>query len=392
MLKISDIHFLDIFLQKKITMKQLFLFLAFATLFSCSSDDDKAQELSVKLNTVTYVDSNTVIVMGEVSSKPRETAPGIVYSTTPGAITDYSSTPTLIFYDDTHFSAVINGASPDTTFYLRTFTFNSNSQTYTSSNDEKAYTLKPVVAITNIKYVTLSTCQVDITVDTSVTDFTLNFTGDGSIPGGKKITGNTGSYTVEVTGNFAFGEKKLKPVILTGYPLGPPTGQMSFEGVDYTFQGANTESAVGQTGEGGGKIFYDKGEYTDGWRYMEFAWNISYDPETTTITCDGAVTQTSFGSGPANTESTVANCPDTTAAKLCADFTQNGKDDWFLPSADEAMLIGGYFIGSSNLSGVLITSSGYTGVSYNHHYPSAYITLTSNTPLPYYLIVPVRRY
>jgi len=93
-------------------------------------------------------------------------------------------------------------------------------------------------------------------------------------------------------------------------------------------------------GPGGGIVFYDKGEYSDGWRYLEVApassefraeWGL-YG-----VACSG--TSTSIGTGKANTEAIIrvlnANGQTKKAAQLCATLSINGLNDWFLPSKDE---------------------------------------------------------
>ncbi|GHT82791.1 hypothetical protein FACS1894137_02380 [Spirochaetia bacterium] len=55
----------------------------------------------------------------------------------------------------------------------------------------------------------------------------------------------------------------------------------------------------------GGHVFYDKGEYSDGWRYLEAA-----PKDAGEATWDKAF-------------------------QLCDTFVYGGKDDWFLPSKDE---------------------------------------------------------
>jgi len=94
-------------------------------------------------------------------------------------------------------------------------------------------------------------------------------------------------------------------------------------------------------GPAGGYVFYDKGSYSDGWRYLEAA------PASTELSkvwggygtsVDG--TSTGIGTGESNTSKIVAKLGNGDyAAKACADLvvTKNGivYDDWFLPSIDE---------------------------------------------------------
>ena len=96
---------------------------------------------------------------------------------------------------------------------------------------------------------------------------------------------------------------------------------------------------VGGKGPAGGYVFYDKGSYSDGWRYLEAA------PEDITLTAawhnngenveTGAV-GTAIGTGRDNTKKIIAaQGAGVYAAKLCADYKGGGKNDWFLPSKDE---------------------------------------------------------
>jgi len=95
------------------------------------------------------------------------------------------------------------------------------------------------------------------------------------------------------------------------------------------------------TGPAGGIVFYDKGEYTDGWRYLEaapfseIANSIPWGGYGTTV----GGTSSAIGAGAANTAAIIeamgsephANY----AAGVCEDFSYGGKNDWFLPSIDE---------------------------------------------------------
>ena len=151
---------------------------------------------------------------------------------------------------------------------------------------------------------------------------------------------------------------------------------------------STSQYQVGDIGPAGGCVFYDKGEYSDGWRYLEVspadlvliagAPSVDYsDPwydfgDTTFVfgfyrkspngdnlyvndktsynenTCTG----TEIGTGKKNTELLVnamgnAAYSDNSgteqtsayAAKLCSDLVYNGYDDWFLPSIGELQVM-----------------------------------------------------
>jgi hypothetical protein len=106
--------------------------------------------------------------------------------------------------------------------------------------------------------------------------------------------------------------------------------------------------AVGQTGPAGGIIFYDKGSYSDGWRYLEVA------PASTEFSAQGGGdgngndrevngTSTAWGYGKVNTQTIVrvlSVAGDTGfAAQICANLNYGGFNDWYLPSKDELNLM-----------------------------------------------------
>jgi hypothetical protein len=110
---------------------------------------------------------------------------------------------------------------------------------------------------------------------------------------------------------------------------------------------------IGETGPAGGIIFYDKGRFSDGWRYME-AWTAD-EPGTfkwkTSDTTTGG-TSTAIGTGYTNTYTAMAGTTHP-AAQVARDATHGGKTDWFLPSRDELnqmyiqrSAIGGFASGS----------------------------------------------
>ena len=95
------------------------------------------------------------------------------------------------------------------------------------------------------------------------------------------------------------------------------------------------------TGPAGGLIFYDKGSYSDGWRYLEAALS---DQSTMQVWIEGGDTQTTLnnntstaiGTGQANSDYIIAQAGHTgSAAKVCLDYVDGIYSDWFLPSKDE---------------------------------------------------------
>jgi TolB-like protein len=106
---------------------------------------------------------------------------------------------------------------------------------------------------------------------------------------------------------------------------------------------SNQTYKIGDTGPAGGTVFYDKGSYTDSWRYLEYAPNnfrsVYWGPYGLNI----AGTETRIGSGKINTEIIVRvlnrRGEKGMAAQLCSEYTLNGHNDWFLPSKDELNLL-----------------------------------------------------
>jgi hypothetical protein len=97
-------------------------------------------------------------------------------------------------------------------------------------------------------------------------------------------------------------------------------------------------------GPAGGWIFYDKGAYFNGWRYLEAA------PVETEFTAPwGAYgkevsgTTAMVGTGKRNTQVIVEYLRSIgesgRAAQLCDSVVMDGYDDWFLPSEDELNLM-----------------------------------------------------
>ena len=106
---------------------------------------------------------------------------------------------------------------------------------------------------------------------------------------------------------------------------------------------------VGDTGPGGGIIFYDAGSTQSWGRYLEAAcagWSDGTcggtdltDPETV-WGCNGTgisgADDTAIGTGEQNTTDIVTGCPTAdSAARIANDLVLGGQTDWFLPSKDE---------------------------------------------------------
>ena len=122
-----------------------------------------------------------------------------------------------------------------------------------------------------------------------------------------------------------------QPGVCSGTTGVPGTGE---EGPAY---------AIGDTGPGGGRVFYDKGNDDQGWRYLEVApagWNgVGGEPSAEWGCYNQSLTGasgTAIGTGKQNTADIIAGCGESgIAARVVTSYNGGGKSDWFLPSKDE---------------------------------------------------------
>lgn len=112
----------------------------------------------------------------------------------------------------------------------------------------------------------------------------------------------------------------------------------------YIYTPESTFKTTGYFGPGGGYVAYDKGESTNGWRFMEVhpvSLNYSsagYGGNWGNSAQFVSGTYPDFGKGKENTDiivnaTSAANC----AAKLCKNLVRNGLNDWYLPSSEELL-------------------------------------------------------
>ena len=112
----------------------------------------------------------------------------------------------------------------------------------------------------------------------------------------------------------------------------------------------NGEFKAGDRGPAGGFIFYDKGSYSDNWRYLEAApakyeffasWGVNaYNNSILNEYIDSTQTKKEVGRGKRNTEYIKVwlhrhQSYGNSAAEKCLDLKINGFNDWFLPSIGE---------------------------------------------------------
>jgi hypothetical protein len=167
----------------------------------------------------------------------------------------------------------------------------------------------------------------------------------------------------------------------SGVPVASNSGSLARSGFGFSFAGWNTEPdgsgihypssttmtmpsgnvtlyaewqasglLVGNDGPAGGKVFYDKGSYSNGWRYLE-AWTVDearYKWKASNDSTPG--TSTAIGSGYSNTYLAMTGI-EHPAAEVCRNANYGGFNDWFLPSKDElsqmyiqSIVIGGFTV------------------------------------------------
>jgi TolB-like protein len=99
---------------------------------------------------------------------------------------------------------------------------------------------------------------------------------------------------------------------------------------------------IGDRGPAGGFVFYDKGVFSGGWRYLEVA-PVETEFSNVQWGANVAGTSTVVGSGKRNTQIIVEYLNQRgesgRAAQLCASLNFDSYTDWFMPSRDELVIM-----------------------------------------------------
>ena len=192
------------------------------------------------------------------------------------------------------------------------------------------------------------------------------------------VEAGNGTIEARADGNLINSGDLVKEGVRVIFKVTPDIGQLvrscEVDGtkrdtlIDGTYIVENLQSAIdfkiifdvnpykfGVKGPAGGWIFYDKGSYSNGWRYLEAApasteWNekewsntLKWSEKQWNSYHNFGETETGIGTGQNNTTKIVAwlNSLSLTgkAAQLCNDLVYGGYNDWFLPSKDELNMI-----------------------------------------------------
>lgn len=192
---------------------------------------------------------------------------------------------------------------------------------------------------------------------TTPATYTATYDGNGNTGGTVPTDSNTYEQGANVTVLDNTGSLVRIPAAGTGEAFKEVDGwntQADGNGTDYvasdTFSMGNADITLyakwvafelRDDGPAGGLIFYDKGSYLAGWRYLEAAplsteWGsvvLWSDPDASLIG-----TNTGIGEGQANTTAIVTALSGESgrAAQVCDGLSDvGGYSDWFLPSKDE---------------------------------------------------------
>jgi hypothetical protein len=132
---------------------------------------------------------------------------------------------------------------------------------------------------------------------------------------------------------------------------------------------------IGDTGPAGGIVFYDKGNNSGGWRYLEAAPEDISRKLFATEEGVGIEVQRAVGTGKTNTQAIMVQANNRGggfgwAAQACDALEVNGFDDWLLPSRDELHFMYGN-LHMRNLGGFSLDwywSSTYSWSGYGNKY------------------------
>lgn len=310
-------------------------------------DDTPGVAPTVTTGTVSNVTDHEATFTGTVTNpgNPPSYNSGFCFSTHANPTT----TDLTVSASSSTMQVSTGGLQPSTTYHVRAFASNDAGTGYgadVSFTTMASYTMT-TEAVTEIESTTATfTSQLTIAPNSSPGSlyFVYGTSQNPSYPNNQyePSGANTGTQTVQVTGLQAATTYYLRTAMVSG-------GSVLSYGPQVTFKTA------GYTGTSGGRVVYDKGVVSNGWRYLEAApadVSVASGYSGSYWGCSGSqllFTNTGLGDGAANTTRIMSQCSASNcAARVASNYSVSGVSGWFLPSRDEMKLV---FRNVNNLTG-----------------------------------------
>ena len=147
---------------------------------------------------------------------------------------------------------------------------------------------------------------------------------------------NVETARIEVQYSYNLGNNQQVAFLLSGNAQQAPPVEGAPEQTTAAAEEPKTYK-IGDTGPGGGIIFYDKGNNSGGWQYLEAAPADITKTQWQSSSTDISGTQDTIGSGKENTRLLIRGT--VRAAMICEQYSLGGFQDWFLPSKGELDLM-----------------------------------------------------
>lgn len=318
--------------------------LLIAFLVSCSSDGGSSPDISgITLTTTApqLVDDVFITSGGHASSNINNYETGLCYSTTPNP-TVINNIVNSLTATNTDFGATIDVTQFGGTYYIKAFIRDTTTSEVKYGN-EVSISIPMTLTTAMVKGISANGFNVDITVGTSLANNVergICF-GEAQNPG----VGETDIKTIPITstgaGTYNINVEDYSKVFPgKNYYL---RSYVRMPNLQYYYGNQQTFKSAGYIGGSGGYIFYDKGETTNGWRYLEaYSTYLNYNSSTyfnwscNTNFISGISNEIGTGKENSHAIKNVCNFSNVASA-VCLDMTYNGQSaaTWFIPSINE---------------------------------------------------------
>ena len=362
--------------------------------FSCSKDDSTtpAPIAPKTFNDLVITTIQPTLESNNLSFNSGGNLSFVDYSFVVGVCYNKTGTPTIS--DDVfslgssssqNYFVNINNIELGTTYYVRAFAQN-NSTGEVKYGNQLSIVIPSSITTSIVKNISITGFSVDVNVASNLSNntergicYSTSQNPTVSNSHSSDSTTGAGNFTVSLDGiNFS-----------PTYYVSPNTtyylrSYVEISG-EYYYGNQVSFKTAGYIGGSGGYVFYDKGETTNGWRYLEAAPQyLTYNGNSSFRWISTSCTQNTFlngigtqiGTGLENSQVISNFCNYTSVgATMSMSTSLNGQTNWFLPSLDDLKEM--YKLKVTNLTN--LNSNNYTLLSSSQSSNSlCFILNTSN--------------